>query len=194
VICLKFSSVLPDSDDWETYLLDLLFSVQSRRRVFDSLFRYFPSLLVSDVQSVLSSLRRVEYSGMSFTYRSVYTDCLKDDVLFLSSKSVDRYHEKLVSHLTSVSVLSGLSFKRRPSRSRYDGYDLELRGLNVEVETGLKASYRDLEDRIALSSYPVLVVVPNQDVLKRYSNHFRFWDVHLTSLSGYLGSVGSVVL
>ena len=62
---MKFSSVLPDSDDWETYLLDLLFSVQSRRRVFDSLFRYFPSLLVSDVQSVLSSLRRVEYSGMS---------------------------------------------------------------------------------------------------------------------------------
>ena len=166
VICLKFSSVLPDSDDWETYLLDLLFSVQSRKRVFDSLFRYFPSLLVSDVQSVLSSLHRVEYSDMSFTYRSVYTDCLEDDVLFLSSKSVDRYHEKLVSHLTSVSVLSGLSFKRRPSCSRYDGYDLELRGLNVEVETGLKASYRDLEDRIALSSYPVLVVVPNQDVLK----------------------------
>lgn len=194
MINLRFSSVFPDSGDWETYLLDLLFSVQSKKRVYDSLFRYFPSLFVSDIQSVLSSLHRVEYNGMSFVYRSVYTDCLSDGVLFLSSKSVDRYHEKLVSHLTSVSVLSGLSFKRRPSRSRYDGYDLELKGLNVEVETGLKASYRDLEDRIALSFYPVLVVVPNQDVLKRYSNHFRFWDVHLTSLSGYLGSVGSVVL
>ena len=194
MINLRFSSVFPDSGDWETYLLDLLFSVQSKKRVYDSLFRYFPSLFVSDIQSVLSSLHRVEYNGMSFVYRSVYTDCLKDNVLFLSSKSVDRYHEKLVSHLTSVSVLSGLSFKRRPSRSRYDGYDLELKGLNVEVETGLKASYRDLEDRIALSFYPVLVVVPNQDVLKRYSNHFRFWDVHLTSLSGYLNSVRSLYL
>lgn len=191
---MKFSSIFPGSGDWETYLLDLLFSVQSRKRVFDSLFRYFPSLLVSDVQSVLSALHRVECDGRSFVYRSIYTDCVEDDVLFLSSKSVDRYHEKLVSHLTSVSVLSGLYFKRRPSCSRYDGYDLELKGLNVEVETGLKASYRDLEDRIALSSYPVLIVLPNQDVLKRYSNHFRFWDVRLTSLSGYLGSIGSLVL
>ena len=191
---LRFSSISPDSDDWETYLLDLLFSVQSKKRVFDFLFHYFPSLFVSDIESVLSSLHRVEYNGVSFSYRSVYTDCLSDDVLFLSSKSVDRYHEKLVSHLTSISVLSGLSFKRRPSLSRYDGCDLELRGLNVEVETGLKASYRDLEDRIALSSYPVLIVLPNQAVLKRYSNHFRVWDVCLTTLSGYLGSVRSLNL
>ena len=183
---MKFSSISPDSEDWENYLLHLLFSVQSRTRVFDFLFRYFPSLLTYDIQAYLSSLHRVEYNGRSFIYRSIFTDCLPDDVLFLSSKSLDRFHEKLVSHLTSVSVLSGLSFKRKPSHSRLDGYDLELRGLNVELETGLKASYRGLEDRIALSSYPVLIVLPNQDVLKRYSHHFRNWDISLTTLSGYI--------
>ncbi len=194
MISLKFSSIFPDSDDWETYLLDLLFSVQSKKRVFASLFHYFPSLLVSDVQAVLSSLHRVEYNSMPFIYRSIFTDCLNDDVLFLSSKSSYRFHEKLVSHLTSLSVLSGLSFKRKPSLSRYDGYDLELKGLNVEVETGLKASYRDLEDRIALSRYPVLIVLPNQNVLTRYSHHFLNWDVHLTTLSGYLPSIRSIYL
>lgn len=105
--------------------------------------------------------------------------------MFLSSKRVDHYHEKVVSHLSSLSILIGLSFKRRPSESRYDGYDLEFRNLNVEFETGLKASYRDLEDRIVLSRLPVVVVVPNEVVRERYSNHFLVWDVSVITLSSY---------
>lgn len=185
MIPLKFSSIFPSSENWETYLFDLLFSVQPQEKVFGSLLRYYPFLAVSDVGCYLSALSYVEYLGNRYLYRSVFTDAIGDYVLFLSSKKTDRYHEKMVSHLVSISVLSGCSFVRKPSQSRYDGYDLELKGLNVEFETGLKASYRDLEERIALSLFPVLIVLPNQDVLKRYSNHFRVWDVSLVSLASY---------
>ena len=182
---MKFSSIFPSSEDWETYLFDLLFSVQPKKRVFSSLLHYYPFLTVSEIDGCLSSLSYVEYLGSRYLYRSVFTDAVGDYVLFLSSKKTDRYHEKIVSHLVSISVLSGCSFVRKPSQSRYDGYDLELKGLNVEFETGFKASYRDLEDRIALSRFPVLVVLPNRDVLERYSNHFRVWDVSLVSLVSY---------
>jgi hypothetical protein len=165
--------------------MDLLYSVQPEKRIYDLLSLHFPSLSFEVIENYLSSMSSVVYGDRRYRFRSVYTDILQDNVMFLSSKRVDHYHEKVVSHLSSLSILIGLSFKRRPSESRYDGYDLEFRSLNVEFETGLKASYRDLEDRIALSRLPVVIVVPNEVVRERYSNHFLVWDVSVITLSSY---------
>lgn len=187
---MKFSSVFPDNSDWQTYLMDLLYSVQPEKRIYDLLNLHFPSLSSGEVKDYISSMSSVVYEDRRYRFRSVYTDILRDNVMFLSSKRVDHYHEKVVSHLSSLSVLLGLSFKRRPSESRYDGYDLEFRNLNVEFETGLKASYRDLEDRIALSRLPVVIVVPNEVIRERYSNHFSVWDLSVITLSSYSSFVG----
>ncbi len=122
---------------------------------------------------------------LDLSLRRVYTDVVGKRLIFLSGSRFDFYHEKMVSWLSSVAVNFGVSFVRDPSDSRYSGYDLEIRGLNVEFESGLKASYRDLEDRIALSRSRVLIVVPNEEVRVRYVNHFRLWDVDVIPLSGW---------
>lgn len=165
--------------------MDLLYSVQPEKRIYHLILSYFPSVSYALVHNYLSSISSVVFNGDRFHFRSIFTDILSDNVMFLSSKKLDHYHEKVVSHLTSLSILLGLSFKRKPSQSRYDGYDLEFRNLNVEFETGLKASYRDLEDRIALSPLPVVIVVPNESVKQRYSNHFSVWDLSVITLSSY---------
>ena len=114
--------------------------------------------------------------------KRVYVDVLGERLIFLSSSPYDFFHEKMVSYLSSVVVRMGLSFVRLPFESRYSGYDLELKGLNVEFESGLKASYRGLEDRIALSRSHVVIVVPNEEVRIRYMNHFCLWNVDVISL------------
>jgi len=188
---MKFSSPFPVNDDWHSYVYDLLFSVQPEKRVYSLVSYYFPAVSHDLVSGFLSSLEGspILYHDYYYRFRSVYTDIVHDNVLFLSSKRVDRYHEKAVFHLSSLSILLGLSFCRKPSVSRYDGSDLEFTDFNVEFETGLKASYSALEDRIILSSLPVVIVVPNSAVKERYASHFSVWDVSVITLASYSGFV-----
>ncbi len=46
--------------------------------------------------------------------------------------------------------------------------DITTNLFDIEVETGLKHSYKDLKDRIARNPKMVIVVLPNQDVKARY--------------------------
>ena len=206
---MNFLSFSPkSSQDWRAYAVDLLFSVQSRKHLFDLVLGYYLGLSSSDLDSFLVGVReglfflsepflnrmgqggfvlshKSKFAGDSYYLRSVFTDSVGDDVLFFSNKWLDFYHERAVRWLARISLLEGLKFVRVPSSSRYDGYDLELEGLNVEFESGLKRTYVDLENRIILSRLPVLVVVPNEAVRLRYSNHFKVWAVDVVTLAQY---------
>jgi hypothetical protein len=206
---MNFLSFSPaKSQSWQSYTADLLFSVQSRKHLYDLVLRHYiglsPSILdsfISDISShgftvsqlFLNSLNSAsfysshisKFPGIAYHLHSIYTDAVADDVLFLSNKWLDIYHEKAVKWLTRVSLLEGFKFSRVPSFSRYNGYDLELKGLNVEFETGLKRNYPGLENRLLLSRVPAVIVVPNESQKKLYSSHFHYWLVDVISLAGY---------
>lgn len=50
---------------------------------------------------------------------------------------------------------------------------------DIECETGLKHSYQDLRDRINNNPKTVIVVVPNEQVLKRYVKNCSVRKLHL---------------
>jgi hypothetical protein len=206
---MNFLSFSPkSSQDWRSYAVDLLFSVQSRKHLFDLVLSHYLDLSSSDLDSFLVNVRKgrfflsepflnlmsqggfvfshkSKFAGDSYYLRSIFTDSVGDDVLFFSNKWLDFYHERAVRWLTRISLLEGLKFVRVPSSSRYDGHDLEFQNVNVEFESGLKKTYVDLENRIILSRLPVLVVVPNMAVRFRYSNHFKVWTVDVVTLAQY---------
>ena len=206
---MNFLSFSPaKSQSWQSYTADLLFSVQSRKHLYDLVLRHYiglsPSILdsfISDISSYgftvsqlfLNSLNSAsfysshisKFPGIAYHLHSIYTDTVADDVLFLSNKWLDIYHEKAVKWLTRVSLLEGFKFSRVPSSSRYGGCDLELKGLNVEFETGFKHSFSDLSYRISNSPVPVLIVVPNRQVKFIYLPRFSRKVLKIISLSQY---------
>lgn len=201
MIFLNFDDVSPELyHHFSDFLYQVLLSVQPRKRIFSLLrahwdypgdedlklfLRYFnsnPDMVLSRVLGNGRLVLRDFELFRSLKLKRVYTDIVGQSLLFLSASRFDLYHEKMVSYLCSIAFSCGLEFVRDPSASRYSGYDLEIKGLNVEFESGLKASYRDLEDRITISRSHVVIVVPNQEVLIRYLNHFRIWDVDIISM------------
>ena len=204
VIFLDFDDVSPEPyPSFLHFVYQVLLSVQPRERIFRLLrthrhypgdqglsffLRYFnssPRMAISHLSGEDRSFTNESLLFSGLILRRVYTDVVGKRLIFLSASRFDFYHEKMVSWLSSVTVDFGIPFVCDPSDSRYSGYDLEIRGLNVEFESGLKASYRDLEDRIAISRSRVVIVVPNEEVRVRYVNHFRLWDVDVISLSGW---------
>ncbi len=204
VIFLNLDDVSPEVyRHFSGFLYQVLLSVQPRKRIFSLLrahqdypgdeglrlfLRYFNSNPYMVLSRVLGNGRIIMRDAELFRglkLRRVYTDIVGQCLIFLSASRFDLYHEKMVLYLRSVALSLGLEFVRDPFDSRYSGYDLEIKGLNVEFESGLKASYRDLEDRIALSRSRVVIVVPNQEVLVRYLNHFHIWEIDIISLLGW---------
>ncbi len=183
------------------FAFDVLTSVQTRKRLFSILsrhedypgdsslklfLRYFNSSRWYAVSHFFGGLSySSSYFDPSLCLRRVYTDIFHSSLLFLSSKALDNYHELMVSWLSSVASSRNIPFVRSPLESRYSGSDIELKGLNIEFESGLKASYRTLEDRIILSKSSVVIVVPNDQVKDRYAARFRVLSVDVVSLSGF---------
>lgn len=64
-------------------------------------------------------------------------------------------------------------------KTDYNYPDLYCGLFDVECETGLKHHYGDLKQRILNNPKSVIVVLPNQDVLKRYKKNCSVRKTHL---------------
>lgn len=109
---------------------------------------------------------------VGYGLKKVFCDNIQENVIFLSNSDTKAFHQVCVRWLSSLSRARGIKFRRSPFASFLDGYDLELVGFNVEFESGLKKSFEDLDKRLRWSSVPVVVVCPNDVVLRRYQDHF----------------------
>ncbi len=200
MIPIEFKSDFDYSLSYPDFVYQVLISVQTRKKIFSLLklhrdfqgdqslkdfLHYFNSSRNYAVSSLFPDRYISRYSPFlnpDFRLRHIFTDYFNRSLVFLSSMGLDNYHELIVSWLSSVVSLYSIPFIRSPADSRYSGADLELANLFVEFESGLKASYRGLENRIILYRSPVVIVVPNERVKKRYMTHFKLWNIDIVSL------------
>jgi hypothetical protein len=59
--------------------MDLLYSVQPEKRIYELLSLHFPSLSFEEIRAYISSMSSVVYERR-YRFRSVYTDILGDNV------------------------------------------------------------------------------------------------------------------
>jgi hypothetical protein len=170
------------SGNWRDDVIASLFRGVEKRDLQEYVSRYSDA----SFQFVLKEMVRFS-RDRSLSLKQIFVDVPQDWVMFFSGKQYDFFHERCVRWMIYVSLGRGFKFRRTPSRSFRDGADLELSGLNVEFESGLKRTYTSLRSRIESFSDPWIIVVPNSNVQKRYKDHFEN-VITLSSFPSFLDS------
>ncbi len=95
----------------------------------------------------------------------------KPIVMYYSrSPNLSNLHTGMQSQVVEILNDLGVSINRISTTGERSAFDIETDFFMVEIETGLKHSMEDLKDRIESTNLRVIVILPNMDLLERYSD------------------------
>jgi hypothetical protein len=95
----------------------------------------------------------------------------KPIVMYYSrSPNLSNLHTGMQSQVVGILNELGVTINRISTTGERSAFDIETDFFMVEIETGLKHSMEDLKDRISNTNLRVIIVVPNKDLIEKYSN------------------------
>ena len=117
------------------------------------------------LKSVLEELKNNNEVG-----RVKYLRGEKPIVMYYSkSPNLSNLHTGMQSQVVGILNNLGVSINRISTTGERSAFDIETDFFMVEIETGLKHSIEDLKDRIKNTNLKVIIVVPNKDLMGKYS-------------------------
>ena len=117
------------------------------------------------VKSVLEELKNNNEIG-----RVKYIKDGKPIVMYYSkSPNLSNLHTGMQSRVVDLLTEHGVSINRVSTTGERGSFDIETDFFMVEIETGLKHSMEDLKDRIKNTNLRVIIIVPNKELIEKYS-------------------------
>ena len=117
------------------------------------------------IKSVLEELKNNNEIG-----RVKYVKDGKPIVMYYSrSPNLSNLHTGMQSQVVYILTENGVSINRVSTTGERGAFDIETDFFMVEIETGLKHSMEDLKERIAGTNLRVIIVVPNEELISKYT-------------------------
>ena len=117
------------------------------------------------IKSVLEELKNNNEIG-----RVKYVKDGKPIVMYYSrSPNLSNLHTGMQSQIIDILTENGVSINRVSTTGERGAFDIETDFFMVEIETGLKHSMEDLKERIAGTNLRVIIVVPNEELISKYT-------------------------
>lgn len=117
------------------------------------------------IKSVLEELKNNNEIG-----RVKYLKDGKPIVMYYSrSPNLSNLHTGMQSQVVDILTENGVSINRVSTTGERGAFDIETDFFMVEIETGLKHSMEDLKERIAGTNLRVIIVVPNEELVSKYT-------------------------
>ncbi|SIM83499.1 ATP-binding protein [Cuniculiplasma divulgatum] len=94
----------------------------------------------------------------------------KPIVMYYSrSPNLSNLHTGMQSQVVGILNDLGVNINRISATGERSAFDIETDFFMVEIETGLKHSMEDLKDRIRNTNLRVIIVVPNKELMEKYT-------------------------
>ena len=94
----------------------------------------------------------------------------KPIVMYYSrSPNLSNLHTGMQSQVVGILNDLGVNINRISATGERNAFDIETDFFMVEIETGLKHSMEDLKDRIRNTNLRVIIVVPNKELMEKYT-------------------------
>ncbi|MGP6220551.1 hypothetical protein [Caldiplasma sukawensis] len=117
------------------------------------------------IKTVLEELKNNNEIG-----RVKYIKDGKPIVMYYSkSPNLSNLHTGMQSQVVDILTEHGISINRVSTTGERGAFDIETDFFMVEIETGLKHSMEDLKDRIKNTNLRVIIIVPNRELIEKYS-------------------------
>jgi energy-coupling factor transporter ATP-binding protein EcfA2 len=138
-------------------------SVKNRNHFKTQLMPYLEKMLREDEISKCS-IENIRFSDRSKQY-------VEEKIYYLQQENLSKLHDYLVEQTSKILTHFNKKFKIMPTNR--NTADIEGEDFAIEVETGLKHSTNDLEERIKKyenEGKKVIVIIPNSSLKDRYPN------------------------
>ena len=103
---------------------------------------------------------------------------------FRTSKNMSPEHKEMEEYVKSVLNAKNIRILRVSKSGSRPAPDIETPDFDIELETGKKHSIKDLLARLNTATKPIVIVLPNDSVLLRYSK-LKSKNVHVVSLENF---------
>lgn len=99
-------------------------------------------------------------------------------------KNMSSDHKYMEKEIISILKSKNIPILKVSKSGGHADPDIETPDLNIEIETGKKHSVKDLKDRLKITTKLTVIILPNDEVLQRYSK-FKNKNVHVVSLENF---------
>ena len=117
------------------------------------------------IKSILEEMKNNNEVG-----RVKYLRDGKSIVMYYSkSPNLSNLHTGMQSQVVGILNDLGVTINRISTTGERSAFDIETDFFMVEIETGLKHSMEDLKDRIKSTNLRMIIIVPNRELMEKYT-------------------------
>jgi len=117
------------------------------------------------IKSILEEMKNNNEVG-----RVKYLRDGKPIVMYYSrSPNLSNLHTGMQSQAVDILTELGVAVNRISTTGERGAFDIETDFFMVEIETGLKHNMEDLKDRIKSTNLRMIIIVPNRELMEKYT-------------------------